>query len=80
MQSLTFLAQYITPPTTQGYLVDLAGERLGEHKGLWHYTVGQGARLGGMLEPFFVAQKGVGESGQDILVVPGSSVPVSAFC
>ena len=70
--SSEFLAQYITPPSQQGYLVDPEGNRLGEHNGLWHYTIGQGARLGGMLEPWFVAKKGVGETGQDIQVVPGS--------
>lgn len=72
LSSSEFLAQYITPPSQQGYLVDPEGNRLGEHNGLWHYTIGQGARLGGMLEPWFVAKKGVGETGQDIQVVPGS--------
>ena len=67
-------AQYTSPPSRQGYLVDLDGNRLSDHKGLWHYTIGQGARPGGMLEPWFVAKKGIGESGQDILVVPGSFV------
>ena len=66
------LAQYTSPPPSQGYLVDSEGKRLGEHQGLWYYTIGQGARLGGMSDPWFVARKGVGETGQDILVVPGS--------
>ena len=66
------VAQYTSPPASQGYLVDSDGNRLGEHKGLWYYTIGQGARLGGMSDPWFVARKGVGKSGQDILVVPGS--------
>ena len=67
-------AQYTSPPDHKGYLVDVEGNRLGEHKGLWYYTIGQGARLGGMDIPHFVAKKGVGSSGQDILVVPGSYV------
>jgi len=72
MRDLTIVAQYASAPKMQGYLVDTEGHRLGEHKGLWHYTIGQGARLGGMVEPYFVARKGVGESGNDILVVPGA--------
>ncbi|CAD6574901.1 MAG: hypothetical protein TREMPRED_001244 [Tremellales sp. Tagirdzhanova-0007] len=70
-----FVAQYTSPPPSQGYLVDSEGKRLGEHQGLWYYTIGQGARLGGMSDPWFVARKGVGETGQDILVVPGSDHP-----
>lgn len=72
VRELTRSAQYTSPPPRQGYLVDLDGRRLGKHNGLWYYTIGQGARLGGMEIPHFVAKKGIGESGQDILVVPGS--------
>lgn len=70
--SLDFLlsAQYTSPPEP-GYLINLSGERLAEHKGLWYYTVGQRARVANQLKPMFVAKKGVGEKGTDILVVPG---------
>ena len=64
-------AQYTSPPES-GYLVNLSGERLAEHKGLWYYTIGQRARVANQLKPMFVAKKGVGEKGTDILVVPGS--------
>lgn len=64
-------AQYTSPPEP-GYLVNLSGKRLAEHKGLWYYTIGQRARVANQLKPMFVAKKGVGEKGTDILVVPGS--------
>lgn len=64
-------AQYTSPPEP-GYLINLSGERLTEHKGLWYYTIGQRARVANQLKPMFVAKKGVGEKGTDILVVPGS--------
>lgn len=65
-------AQYMPTPPSQGYLVASEGNRLAEHPGLWHYTVGQRAKLQGKTERWFVAKKGVGESGQDIRVVPGA--------
>ncbi|ORY26792.1 tRNA methyl transferase-domain-containing protein [Naematelia encephala] len=70
-----FISQYTTPPETQGYLVNEEGEQLAQHKGLWTYTIGQGAKIANQLQPFYVAKKGIGESGQDILVVPGSDHP-----
>jgi tRNA U34 2-thiouridine synthase MnmA/TrmU len=39
---------------------------------MWYYTIGQGAKLAGKNQKWFVAKKGVGEGGNDILVVPGS--------
>jgi tRNA-specific 2-thiouridylase len=41
---------------------------------MWYYTIGQGAKVSGMGIKMFVAKKGVGEEGRDILVVPGSYV------
>ena len=35
-----------TPPPGEGWFVDETGRRLGRHKGITHYTVGQGKRLG----------------------------------
>ena len=63
-------AQYVGKPDTQGYLVDIDGKRLQPHEGLWYYTVGQRARIPGLLEPLYIAKKKVGESKEDILVVP----------
>lgn len=33
------------------------GEILGEHQGLWTYTIGQGAKLAGMSKKTFVCRK-----------------------
>jgi len=64
-------AQY-TSPTTGGNLVTPSGEIVGKHDGMWYYTIGQGAKVSGMGVKMFVAKKGVGVDGKDILVVPGS--------
>jgi tRNA U34 2-thiouridine synthase MnmA/TrmU len=55
----------------QGYMVDSDGNKLKEHAGLWHFTEGQNAGIPGQPQAMYVAAKGVGESGKDILVVPG---------
>lgn len=75
---LTPSAQY-TQPTTEspGNLITPTGEILGPHNGLWHYTIGQRARLPSKEERWFVARKGVGESKKDVLVVPGAYVLLS---
>ena len=43
---------------TRGDIVDLSGEKLGEHRGLIHYTVGQrrGLEIGGSPEPLYVVR------------------------
>ncbi|KAK6906472.1 tRNA (5-methylaminomethyl-2-thiouridylate)-methyltransferase [Kwoniella mangroviensis CBS 8507] len=71
-----FISQYTSPPTTQGHIVSLSGEVLGEHKGLWYYTIGQRAKIANQLKPLFVAKKGVGKDNNDILVVPGKDHPM----
>ncbi|BEJ11775.1 hypothetical protein CspHIS471_0202350 [Cutaneotrichosporon sp. HIS471] len=75
-----FVSQYV-PPTT-GWFVNEAGQRVGEHKGLSQYTVGQRARIillkpglkSDMWGKLFVARKGV-NGGNDILVVPRTDHP-----
>ncbi|ODN73065.1 tRNA (5-methylaminomethyl-2-thiouridylate)-methyltransferase [Cryptococcus amylolentus CBS 6039] len=64
-----FISQYTSPPPP-GFFTTPSGTPLQQHKGLWHYTIGQKARLGGQKEVLFVAKKGVGREGQDIVVVP----------
>ncbi|WVQ77622.1 tRNA (5-methylaminomethyl-2-thiouridylate)-methyltransferase [Cryptococcus sp. DSM 104548] len=80
-----FISQYTSPPPP-GFFITPSGTRIAPHKGLWHYTIGQKARLGGQKEVLFVAKKGVGREGEDIMVVPGdhpallcSSVSSSSF-
>lgn len=48
---------YIEPHP--GNIEDASGRIVGRHNGLWRYTIGQKARLGGFPEKMFVAQKQV---------------------
>ncbi|KAG8856019.1 hypothetical protein FRB96_006586 [Tulasnella sp. 330] len=50
-----FLSQYLTPQP--GAITDLHGKVLGEHQGLWTYTIGQCARIKGQPRKLFVARK-----------------------
>jgi len=52
-----FLARYL--PVTPGRIQNLEGEVVGEHQGLWFYTLGQrqGLDIGGPGEPWYVARK-----------------------
>ena len=45
-------------PTAPGDIVDLDGRRLGEHRGIVHFTVGQrrGIDIGGQKEPLYVVR------------------------
>jgi len=66
------------PPFTVNYLEPKPGpirdletrETMGTHKGLWTYTIGQGARLRGLKEKYFVTSKSKAENA--IYVVNGS--------
>jgi tRNA-specific 2-thiouridylase len=52
-----FLQTYSTISSKAGPIVDLAGNELGVHKGLWNYTVGQRRGLGiASSEPFYVME------------------------
>jgi tRNA U34 2-thiouridine synthase MnmA/TrmU len=46
------------------------GATIGTHQGLWTYTIGQGARLPGLKEKYFVAAKNKKENA--IYAVNGS--------
>jgi len=61
-------AQYLR--STPGQIVDLAGNVLASHNGLWQYTLGQGAKICGQPEKMFVASK-ISATNQ-IVVVPGT--------
>ncbi|KAG7580008.1 hypothetical protein FFLO_00216 [Filobasidium floriforme] len=65
-----FVGQYTTPEPTPGHLITPTGTILGQHAGLWHYTIGQRARIPGMKEKWFVASKRVGTN--EVVVVPGA--------
>ncbi len=69
--SLRGAANYISP--RPGRIINMGtGQQVGIHSGLWHYTIGQGARLSGMSEKMFVARKCL--EANEIFVVPGRSV------
>lgn len=57
------------PPSDKGNIVTLDGVIVGNHDGLWHYTIGQKAKLGGMDQKYFVARKDAGKN--EVVVVPG---------
>lgn len=63
-----FPASYIQ--STPGAIINkLTGEKIGEHSGLWNFTIGQNARISGMPEKLFVMSKDV--KNNTIYVVPG---------
>jgi len=47
----------------------MTGRTVGEHSGLWNFTIGQNARVPGMPEKLFVFSKDVESNA--IYVVPG---------
>jgi tRNA-specific 2-thiouridylase len=63
---------------SDGAIVDMAGQELGRHKGLIHYTVGQrrGLELGGLAEPLYVVR--LEPETQTVVVGPKRALAVSA--
>ena len=61
-----------------GDIVDLAGRRLGSHRGVIHYTVGQrrGLEIGGTVEPLYVVRIDAGEG--RVVVGPRAALAVAA--
>ncbi|KAG8875849.1 hypothetical protein FRC20_002879 [Serendipita sp. 405] len=51
----SFLDGYLPP--NPGTIVTLDGEVIARHQGLWHYTIGQNARISGRPKRMFVAAK-----------------------
>lgn len=53
-----FISEYVED--NPGDFIDIDnGQLMGTHRGLHHWTVGQGCKLGGQLKPYFVADKEV---------------------
>ncbi|PIS05053.1 MAG: tRNA 2-thiouridine(34) synthase MnmA [Candidatus Buchananbacteria bacterium CG10_big_fil_rev_8_21_14_0_10_42_9] len=52
-----FLEQKIKPK--KGDIVDTTGDKVGEHEGVWYFTIGQrrGIKIGGSGEPYYVVDK-----------------------
>jgi len=63
---------------TGGDIVDLSGAKLGEHRGLVHYTVGQrrGLEIGGQAEPLYVVRLDPAE--RQVVVGPRAALAVAA--
>ncbi|MGK6323089.1 tRNA 2-thiouridine(34) synthase MnmA [Sphingomonas sp. DT-51] len=61
-----------------GDIVDLAGRKLGEHRGLVHYTVGQrrGLEIGGSAEPLYVVR--LEPATRRVVVGPRGALAVAA--
>lgn len=53
-----FISEYVDDKPGDFIDVD-SGRVMGSHRGVHHWTVGQGCRLGGQLRPYFVADKDV---------------------
>ena len=63
---------------TGGDIVDLSGRKLGEHRGLVHYTVGQrrGLEIGGSAEPLYVVR--LEAEARRVVVGPRAALAVAA--
>jgi tRNA-specific 2-thiouridylase len=68
-----FLAKYLPP--TPGDIKDIEGNTIGEHQGLWFYTLGQrqGLDIGGAGDAWYVAEKNMNEN--TLIVVQGHDHP-----
>ncbi|GAA6052747.1 hypothetical protein JCM3770_003533 [Rhodotorula araucariae] len=64
-----FLDSYLPP--SPGNIETADGRVVGQHNGLWRYTVGEGARLSGFPEKLFVGRKDAARNA--VVVVPKSS-------
>ncbi|WP_375271254.1 tRNA 2-thiouridine(34) synthase MnmA [Sphingomonas sp.] len=73
------LVKKLRPEAAQGgEIVDLGGRKLGEHRGIIHYTVGQrrGLEIGGSPEPLYVVR--VEPEAQRVVVGPRQALAVAA--
>ncbi len=63
---------------TAGDIVDLAGQKLGEHRGIIHFTVGQrrGLEIGGTAEPLYVVR--LDAAAKRVVVGPRAALAVAA--
>src|SRR3989338_8803525 len=50
-----FLKRYL--PTTVGSIYGTNGKKLGEHEGVWFYTIGEHVPLGGLEKRHYIVEK-----------------------
>ncbi|XP_068955421.1 mitochondrial tRNA-specific 2-thiouridylase 1 isoform X2 [Petaurus breviceps papuanus] len=68
----SFLLQYLRP--RPGNFVSIEDHKvLGTHQGCFLFTLGQGAKLGGLRDPWYVVEKDLGSG--DVFVAPGPDHP-----
>ncbi|EKM82332.1 hypothetical protein AGABI1DRAFT_67935 [Agaricus bisporus var. burnettii JB137-S8] len=65
-----FLSSYI-PPKPGPIIDQTTGKAIGEHSGLWNFTIGENARIPGMHTKMFVSRKDT--MSNSIFVVPGTN-------
>ncbi|MBI0476209.1 tRNA 2-thiouridine(34) synthase MnmA [Sphingomonas sp. MA1305] len=73
------LVRKLRPDTdTAGDIVDLSGRKLGEHRGIIHFTVGQrrGLEIGGTAEPLYVVR--LEAAAKRVVVGPRAALAVAA--
>ena len=64
-----FISQYLPQLPPQGHFINVEnGSILGDHKGFWHYTIGQGAKISGADQKWFVVQR----TKDAVMVCPGT--------
>lgn len=69
-----FIHQYLPEPPRPGHFVDVnTGEAVGQHEGSLLYTIGQGAKISGASERYFVV--GRGRKDTELLVCRGTHHP-----
>ncbi|KZV85522.1 5-methylaminomethyl-2-thiouridylate-methyltransferase [Exidia glandulosa HHB12029] len=67
-----FISEYIPP--SPGKIVDEHGKVIGEHNGLWKFTIGESSRVSGLKTRFYVAKKDAERN--EIVAVPGRDHPM----
>lgn len=60
-------------PVKKGKIVSTNGKILGEHEGVWFYTIGQRAGIGGGPEPWYVTEKNIKKN--QLVVAQGNTAP-----
>ncbi|KAH7107650.1 5-methylaminomethyl-2-thiouridylate-methyltransferase [Auriculariales sp. MPI-PUGE-AT-0066] len=67
-----FISEYL--PQRPGRIVNEHGATVGQHHGLWSYTIGENARIPGRAQKMYVARKDVAKN--EIVAVEGGDHPL----
>ncbi|KAM0753834.1 5-methylaminomethyl-2-thiouridylate-methyltransferase [Meredithblackwellia eburnea MCA 4105] len=66
-----FIDSYLT--AVPGKIENEQGDVVGEHAGLWNYTIGEGARVSGQRQKMFIGRKDIA---RNALIIVGADSPV----